>query len=120
MFRLPLRKAAIVAGVLLSAALLSFRQQKSVASATTLRTEYLVNPLSLSTLAPRLSWTIDGGTARRVTQIRAADLARLHVPRNKALPFIVLADHKPHAQQLDSNRLLQMFRPPVQQLGFAF
>ena len=28
---------------------------------------------------------------RRITSIRAADLARLHVPRNKVLPFIVLA-----------------------------
>src|SRR6201989_2752730 len=29
---------------------------------------------------------------RRVTSIRAADLARLHIPRNKALPFILLSD----------------------------
>ncbi len=40
-------------------------------------------------------------TARRVTSIRAADLARLHVPRNKALPFIVLPDHRP-SPRLDS------------------
>jgi hypothetical protein len=59
-------------------------------------------------------------SARRVTSIRAADLARLHVPRAKALPFIVLADHRPSASQIDSKRLIQMFRPPVQQLGFAF
>ena len=32
---------------------------------------------------------------RRTTSIRVADLARLHVPRNKALPFIVLSDHRP-------------------------
>ena len=34
---------------------------------------------------------------RRATTIRVADLARLHMPRNKALPFIVLSDHRPHA-----------------------
>src|ERR1700710_2743144 len=32
---------------------------------------------------------------RRVTSIRSADLARLHIPRRKALPFIVLSDHRP-------------------------
>ncbi len=34
---------------------------------------------------------------RRLTSIRADDLARLHIPRNKALPFIVLSDHRPLA-----------------------
>jgi predicted DNA-binding helix-hairpin-helix protein len=33
--------------------------------------------------------------ARRVAPICSADLARLHIPRNKALPFIVLSDHRP-------------------------
>ena len=32
---------------------------------------------------------------RRTTTIRVADLARLHMPRHKALPFIVLSDHRP-------------------------
>src|SRR5580693_2785149 len=32
---------------------------------------------------------------RRVTSIRIADLARLHIPRKKALPFIILSDHRP-------------------------
>jgi predicted DNA-binding helix-hairpin-helix protein len=59
-------------------------------------------------------------SARRVTHIKAADLARLNVSRNKALPFIVLADHKPQSSLLDSNRLLQLFRPPATQLGFGF
>jgi len=58
--------------------------------------------------------------ARRVTHLRAADLARLHVPRNKVLPFVVLADHKPQATLLDSKRLLERFCPPAAQLGFAF
>lgn len=58
--------------------------------------------------------------ARHVTQIRASDLVRLNVPRKKVLPFIILADHKPAAWQLDSNRLIDSFRPPVQQLGFVF
>ncbi len=58
--------------------------------------------------------------ARRIMHIRAADLARLNVPRNKALPFIVLADHKPAASLLDSGRLIEMFRPRATQLGFGF
>src|SRR6202035_1230807 len=32
---------------------------------------------------------------RRVTSIRAADLGRLHIPKQKALPFIILSDHRP-------------------------
>ena len=35
---------------------------------------------------------------RRVTSIRLADLARLNIPRNKALPFIILSDHRPSPQ----------------------
>ncbi|HEU4357905.1 MAG TPA: putative DNA modification/repair radical SAM protein, partial [Xanthobacteraceae bacterium] len=30
---------------------------------------------------------------RRITSIRVTDLARLHIPKSKALPFIVLSDH---------------------------
>ena len=41
---------------------------------------------------------------RRTTTIRLSDLARLHVPRNKALPFIVLSDHRPTPQHLDAAR----------------
>ena len=33
--------------------------------------------------------------ARRVRQIRAADLGRLHVPTKKVLPFVELSDHRP-------------------------
>ncbi len=58
--------------------------------------------------------------ARRVTRIKAADLARLNVPRKKVLPFIVLPDHRPQPSLIDSNRLLQLFRPPAAQLGFGF
>lgn len=58
--------------------------------------------------------------ARRVTHLRAADLTRLHVPLNKTLPFIVLSDHRPAARQIDSARLIEMFRPPATQLGFGF
>src|SRR4029078_12756695 len=57
---------------------------------------------------------------RRVTSIRAADLARLHIPRNKALPFIVLSHHQPPPHLLDSARLLERFRPKATQLGFGF
>jgi putative DNA modification/repair radical SAM protein len=57
---------------------------------------------------------------RRVTSIRAADLARLHIPRNKALPFIVLADHRPARHLLDSAGLAERFEPRATQLGFGF
>ncbi len=57
---------------------------------------------------------------RRVTTIRTADLARLHIPRNKALPFIVLADHRPSPHLLDGARLAERFKPKATQLGFGF
>jgi putative DNA modification/repair radical SAM protein len=57
---------------------------------------------------------------RRVTSIRAADLARLHIPRNKALPFIVLSDHRPPPHLLDGARLAERFKPKAAQLGFGF
>ena len=57
---------------------------------------------------------------RRVTSIRVSDLARLHISRNKALPFIVLSDHRPPPHLLDSARLAERFRPKATQLGFGF
>jgi predicted DNA-binding helix-hairpin-helix protein len=57
---------------------------------------------------------------RRVTSIRAADLARLHIPRNKALPFIILSDHRPPPHLLDGARLAERFKPKAAQLGFKF
>jgi putative DNA modification/repair radical SAM protein len=57
---------------------------------------------------------------RRHSAIRTADLARLHIPRNKALPFIVLPDHRPPTHLLDGARLAERFRPKAQQLGFGF
>jgi putative DNA modification/repair radical SAM protein len=57
---------------------------------------------------------------RRVTSIRIADLARLHIPGKKALPFIILSDHRPPAHLLDSATLMQRFKPKAAQLGFGF
>jgi putative DNA modification/repair radical SAM protein len=57
---------------------------------------------------------------RRSTSIRLADLARLHIPRNKALPFIVLSDHRPSPRLLDAARLTERFKPKAAQLGFGF
>jgi hypothetical protein len=54
-----------------------------------------------------------------MTSIRTADLARLHIPGKKALPFIVLSDHRPSPHLLDGN-LAQRFKPKAQQLGFSF
>ena len=55
---------------------------------------------------------------RRTTSIRVADLARLHIPRNKALPFIVLSDHRP--RRLDDAHLNERLKPQTMQLGFRF
>jgi putative DNA modification/repair radical SAM protein len=57
---------------------------------------------------------------RRVTSIRSADLARLHIPRSKALPFIVLSDHRPSAHLLNEARLAERFKPKAAQLGLGF
>ena len=57
---------------------------------------------------------------RRMTSIRFADLARLHIQRNKALPFIVLSDHRPSPHLLDDARLADRFKPKAAQLGFGF
>jgi len=56
---------------------------------------------------------------RRHTTIRASDLARLHIPQRKALPFILLPDHRPPPRQLDDAQLIDRFAAkPVQlQLG---
>ena len=40
--------------------------------------------------------------------------------RNKALPFIVLSDHRPPSHLLDGARLAERFRPKATQLGFGF
>jgi putative DNA modification/repair radical SAM protein len=57
---------------------------------------------------------------RRVTSIRAADLTRLHIPKQKALPFIVLSDHRPSPHLLDAASLAERFKPKAAQLGFGF
>ena len=57
---------------------------------------------------------------RRISSIRIGDLARLHIPRNKALPFIVLPGHRPAVNLLDSARLAERFKPKATQLGFGF
>jgi putative DNA modification/repair radical SAM protein len=57
---------------------------------------------------------------RRISSIRIGDLARLHIPRNKVLPFIVLPDHRPAVNLLDSARLAERFKPKATQLGFGF
>ena len=57
---------------------------------------------------------------RRLTSIRVADLARLHIPQKKALPFIVLGDHRPSPHLLDGAGLAEKFKPKAAQLGFGF
>jgi putative DNA modification/repair radical SAM protein len=57
---------------------------------------------------------------RRLTSIRAADLGRLHIPKQKALPFIVLSDYRPSLHLLDTASLAERFKPKAAQLGFGF
>jgi putative DNA modification/repair radical SAM protein len=57
---------------------------------------------------------------RRFASIRLADLSRLHIPKSKALPFIVLSDHRPSPRVLESAGLVERFRPAGKQLGFGF
>ena len=52
--------------------------------------------------------------ARRVRDVRADDLLRLHVPLQKVMPFVLLPDHHPGAA-LDAAGLAARFMPrPVQ------
>lgn len=54
--------------------------------------------------------------ARRVRRLRHADLARLHVPLKKVLPFVEAADYRPgHA--LDASDLAARLAPPPLQRG---
>ncbi|MGQ2979818.1 MAG: putative DNA modification/repair radical SAM protein [Polaromonas sp.] len=52
--------------------------------------------------------------ARRVRRLRADDLLRLHVPLNKVLPFVLLADHQPGAS-LDAAGLAARLAPRARQ-----
>ncbi|MDB5966934.1 MAG: putative modification/repair radical protein [Polaromonas sp.] len=54
--------------------------------------------------------------ARRVRDVRADDLLRLHVPLKKVLPFVLLPDHHPGAS-LDAQGLAARLRPPPVQAG---
>ena len=49
--------------------------------------------------------------ARRVRRLRHADLARLHVPLKKVLPFVEAADYRP-GRALDAADLAAQFTPP--------
>ena len=52
--------------------------------------------------------------ARRVRQVRADDLQRLHVPLKKVMPFVLLPDQHP-GSLLDAANLLQLIKPaPLQ------
>jgi putative DNA modification/repair radical SAM protein len=57
---------------------------------------------------------------RRLTSIRVEDLARLHIPGKKALPFIMLGNHRPATHLLDSEALAARFKPKAVQMGFGF
>ncbi len=53
---------------------------------------------------------------RRFAPIRLADLARLRVSLPKVRPFLITADHRPPAAELDGERLLARFAPKPEQL----
>jgi putative DNA modification/repair radical SAM protein len=52
--------------------------------------------------------------ARRVRQLRAADLERMHLPLAKLLPFVVVADHRP-GRALDAADLARHVTPAPRQ-----
>ena len=54
--------------------------------------------------------------ARRVRDVRADDLLRLHVPLKKVWPFVLLPDHHPGAS-LDATNLAARLRPAPVQAG---
>lgn len=57
--------------------------------------------------------------ARRVRRVRSDDLARLHVPLKKVLPFVQLVDHRP-GRALDAVDFASRLRAaPVQASLFS-
>ena len=54
--------------------------------------------------------------ARRVRDVRADDLLRLHVPLKKVMPFVLLPDHHP-ARSLDAGDLAMRLRTTPLQAG---
>jgi alpha-L-rhamnosidase len=77
-----LRAALLSAGLLLPAR--SHWPPRQVAvRPTTLRTEYLVDPLAIDVRVPRMSWIIDAGTTRGVTQ-SAYQIEAASTPTNLA------------------------------------
>jgi len=53
---------------------------------------------------------------RRWHKLRLDDLARLHLPVKKVLPFVIVADHNAAALVIDSDKLAARFKPPTAQL----
>jgi hypothetical protein len=75
---------------------------------------------------PRARFTVD--EAVKLTRLLSPQLHRgtvsllRHHPQrrgNKALPFIVLSDHRPSPHLLDGARLAERFSPAAKQLGFG-
>ncbi len=58
--------------------------------------------------------------ARRRGALRLVDLKRLKIAMNRALPFLVCADHSPDGVLLDSPRLDKKFRAPRLTTGSLF
>src|SRR6266550_3249238 len=78
-----LQTAMLSAGLLLPAQRGCWTPRASSVRAITLRTEYLVDPLAVDVRIPRLSWIIDGGTTRGVTQ-SAYQIEAARTPANLA------------------------------------
>jgi putative DNA modification/repair radical SAM protein len=57
--------------------------------------------------------------ARRTRRLRAEDLRRLHVPTQKVLPFVVLADHRP-ARSPDAHCITRQLRQPAPRQAALF
>ena len=78
-----LQTAVLSTGLLLPAQRGCWTPRASSVRAITLRTEYLVDPLAVDVRIPRLSWIIDGGTTRGVTQ-SAYQIEAASTPANLA------------------------------------
>ena len=63
-----LRTALLSASIFFPVSRTPATARLSAVRAVALRAEYLVDPLAIDVRVPRLSWIIDAGTARGVTQ----------------------------------------------------
>ena len=70
-------------------------------------------PVDLNTAPKELLLRVPGLGTKNVGKILASR-------RHKALPFIILSDHRPAPHHLDATGLIERFKPKATQLRFGF